>query len=61
MKVIEVATKELGDAINQCDVPDRDELMMAAKEDPINWNALLSYSQSLNQPTAFIDEQYYAI
>jgi hypothetical protein len=60
-KVIDAAFKELGEAVNRCNIPTKHELISATKEDPLDWDAAALYSHSPNQPRASINEQQFAI
>ena len=59
---IDAAMKELGEeAIINCHIPSKADLMNASKEFPIVWNAVTSYNQGSTQPISSYQEQKLAI
>ena len=60
-KLIKSAFSELKqDSIQNCSIPSEEEIFDAPKENPLNWNALQSFSQSDNQPDDSFVEQRFA-
>ena len=59
--MIDGAFEELGDAINLCGVPTKEELEITTKHSPLNWDAVSSYTQSALQPISSFNEKKLAI
>ena len=60
--VIDAALKELGEStIIDCDVPTKDDLISATKENPLSWDPVINFSCSEGQPNESFEEQKLAI
>ena len=60
--VIDASLKELGQAtIENCNVPTKDELMLATKQDTVSWDPVEKFSINEGQPRQSFEEQKLAI
>ena len=61
-KIINAALKELGsDTIERCNIPSKEELMNATKQNPLPWDPVSNFSQSDGQPDSSFEEQKLAV
>ena len=61
-KLIKSAMSELKeDSVQSCNIPTEEHLFNASKENPVEWDAYNSFTQSENQPDDSFNEQRFAI
>ena len=60
-EVVSSAFKELGGALERCNVPSKEDFLSASKEDPLPWDASNSLQKSHSQPDQSFEEQSFAI
>eukprot|EP00957_Ditylum_brightwellii_P100531 7663371-Ditylum_brightwellii.AAC.1 len=60
-KILNAAFIEVGNTVASCQIPEKELLLMASKEVPIDWDAELCYERSVNQPESLFHKQTVAI
>ena len=60
-KLIDAALKELANAVNDCNIPVKEDLELCTKEAPFDWDAVQSYSRNQSQSIDSFNEQKLAI
>ena len=59
--IIQAACRELGDAIQRCNVPSTEDLINATTDNPIDWDPISSFTKSDSQSDESFREQQFAI
>ena len=58
--IVDVMEK-LGDTVKNCNIPSKESLENATKENPVAWDPVANYAHSENQPISSFNEQKLAI